>query len=641
MNVSAFSRRPPCLVIAAALQVICALSARADWPVGGTPVQPNLHDVRVQSVAGDLSGGAYVVLFYEGVATSNYAVLARVEADGSSPAGWPPFLVLGSGGAGVPDAVGRVVPDSAGWALTTGWPNWNATAWEAHIERHNATGVQTVGWSMDLSGAYQPPAFAAPVSDAAGGFFLVGRTADAIIAHHLLANGTLDPGWEPGGRVLVSQPVGSSIPQVVADGAGGILIVWTTPNSDAGRVYVLRCDANGDPVSGWPVAGRRVSTTESGQTNACFATTPSGVIIAWEDRRGADLDLYAQHVMLDGTIANGWQATGLAISAKTGDQSVPAAVSDGAGGAVLAWIDAGGLFTVRITGTGAVATGWTPGGSMVADNVLGRPQVAADRAGGAYFTWIRHLLDDVRAQHLGADGAVAPGWPTEAAELGFAADVPLIAPTGTNAAIVVWHHDGRGAAGQALDQPRGAYAQRLLPDAVVPVTASVQSVEATSERVRVVWYVDHAVAGMQVFRRTAETVWEARGTASPEGGDRLVFEDPDIVPGERYAYALGDEHVATVWVDVPTVPMFSLEGFRPNPAEGPITVAFTLDSTAPARLEIFDLAGRRVSSSEVSGPGPGRRLVAVAGGRSLPAGVYTIRLSQDGRTLSTRGAVVR
>ena len=61
----------------------------------------------------------------------------------------------------------------------------------------------------------------------------------------------------------------------------------------------------------------------------------------------------------------------------------------------------------------------------------------------------------------------------------------------------------------------------------------------------------------------------------------------------------------------------------------------------PVQLEIFDLAGRRVSSPEVSGPGPGRRLVTVAAGRSLPVGVYAIRLSQDGRALSTRGAVIR
>jgi len=635
--------------------VITALCAHADWPVGGTPVQPGLPVIRVLSVAGDASGGAYVVLFYEGAATSNYAVLARVEPDGSSPAGWPPFLVLASGGAGSPDAAGRVSPDSAGWALTTGWPNWNGTAWEVQIERHDATGVQTVGWSTDVPyvpGFGPPPPLPAPVSDGAGGFFVVGRTADAIIAHHLRANGTLDPGWEPGGRVLVSQPAGSSIPTVVADGAGGMLIVWATPDSDAGRAYVLRCGADGSPVSGWPATGLRVSSVESGQTRPCLTATPSGAIIAWEDRRnGTDLDLYAQHVMLDGTIANGWPATGLAISTMTGDQSLPVAVSDGAGGAVLAWYNSlgapsvGSLFTVRITGTGAVATGWTPQGSMVADTVftasISPPQVAPDRAGGAYFTWIHHFFDDVRAQHLGADGAVAPGWPAKAAELGFADNPPLIAPTGTNAAVVAWHHNGYGAAGQALTQPPGAYAQRLLPDAVVPVAASVQSVEATTVRVRVIWYVDHALGGIEVFRRTAETVWEARGTASPEGGDRLVFDDPDIVPGGRYAYALGDEHMGTVWVDVPAVAMFSLEGFRPNPADGPITVAFTLDSTAPARLEIFDLTGRRVSSSEVNGPGPGRRLVTVPAGRPLPAGVYTIRLSQGGRALTRRGAVIR
>jgi len=65
----------------------------------------------------------------------------------------------------------------------------------------------------------------------------------------------------------------------------------------------------------------------------------------------------------------------------------------------------------------------------------------------------------------------------------------------------------------------------------------------------------------------------------------------------------------------------------------------TLDSAAPARLEIFDLAGRRVASCEVRGPGPGR--VAVAAGHPLSAGVYTLRLSQASRALSARGVVMR
>jgi hypothetical protein len=96
-----------------------------------------------------------------------------------------------------------------------------------------------------------------------------------------------------------------------------------------------------------------------------------------------------------------------------------------------------------------------------------------------------------------------------------------------------------------------------------------------------------------------------------------------------------------VWVDVPAASTFSLEGFRPNPAAGAITVACALDSTAPGRLEVFDLSGRRVSSREVAGQSSGRHLVALGQERMLSPGIYVVRLSQGGRALSARGVVIR
>lgn len=75
----------------------------------------------------------------------------------------------------------------------------------------------------------------------------------------------------------------------------------------------------------------------------------------------------------------------------------------------------------------------------------------------------------------------------------------------------------------------------------------------------------------------------------------------------------------------------ALEGARPNPAVGGRLVAqFVLPSDSAARLELYDVAGRRVVTRDVGSLGPGRHAVDLAQGEPLAAGVYAIRLTQSG-----------
>ena len=85
----------------------------------------------------------------------------------------------------------------------------------------------------------------------------------------------------------------------------------------------------------------------------------------------------------------------------------------------------------------------------------------------------------------------------------------------------------------------------------------------------------------------------------------------------------------------------ALKGITPNPANGErgVNVAFSLGSARQATLSLYDVTGRRVAFREVGSMGPGRHSVNIA--QRLPAGVYVVRLSQDGRNLSARASVVR
>lgn len=127
----------------------------------------------------------------------------------------------------------------------------------------------------------------------------------------------------------------------------------------------------------------------------------------------------------------------------------------------------------------------------------------------------------------------------------------------------------------------------------------------------------------------------------------MVYEDTDVSPGTRYGYRLGawdggqEEFLGETWVDVPRASAFALAGVRPNPAREDLTIAFSLPDAASARLEVLDIAGRRIVIREVGELGPGNHVLNLAEGRSLAAGVYMVRLTRSGHSLTARAVVVQ
>jgi hypothetical protein len=86
---------------------------------------------------------------------------------------------------------------------------------------------------------------------------------------------------------------------------------------------------------------------------------------------------------------------------------------------------------------------------------------------------------------------------------------------------------------------------------------------------------------------------------------------------------------------------------RPNPFSRGTDITFEVHSTAPIRLEIFDLRGRKLRTL-IDGAvyEPGSRDTASWDGRTargapVPAGIYFCRLSADGRTESRKMTLAR
>ena len=68
---------------------------------------------------------------------------------------------------------------------------------------------------------------------------------------------------------------------------------------------------------------------------------------------------------------------------------------------------------------------------------------------------------------------------------------------------------------------------------------------------------------------------------------------------------------------------------------------FVLETGAAARLELFDISGRRVRSLAVSAPAGVASSAHFDGLGALAPGVYQVRLSQAGRTLTSRVTLTR
>jgi hypothetical protein len=188
----------------------------------------------------------------------------------------------------------------------------------------------------------------------------------------------------------------------------------------------------------------------------------------------------------------------------------------------------------------------------------------------------------------------------------------------------------------------------LAWDWSVPVQLSLLSAQADPDRVRLTWY---AAGGADVvatvYRRAPEEDWVALGLVSPDGTGRMVYEDRAVSPGVRYGYRLGVMDQGQVifagetWVEVPRLAELALRGVRPNPATTALAVTFSLPDAAPARLEAFDLTGRRVAAREVGPLGGGSHEVALGEGRALAPGVYLLRLTRGARVLKARAVIVR
>jgi hypothetical protein len=149
----------------------------------------------------------------------------------------------------------------------------------------------------------------------------------------------------------------------------------------------------------------------------------------------------------------------------------------------------------------------------------------------------------------------------------------------------------------------------------------------------------HGVVIAEAAARETVAVEIAVPDSAQAGANRLTF-------GVSFTGADGAEvtcarelHVPLATLDVPASAGPAFLRVRPNPTRREMTAAFSLPAAGRAVLELYDMAGRRLSRRE-SSLGEGTHVLPVAPGARLAPGVYIVQLTSGAGTLRARAVVI-
>lgn len=350
------------------------------WTANGVTVCNAAQNQAAPTVVGDGGGGAFVVWSDQRGASEDLFGLHVLAAGTVDPAWTANGTLLCNAARAQYNPVG--IPDGTGGVFLTWIDGRAGTTFVAdrdiYAMRFSATGAIVPNWPVNGLGiaVHATTDQDTPVlsSDGVGGVLIAwqdGRSGTRAVpawdvyASRILADGAPAPGWTANGTPAC-QAVGLQIlPVVTHDGAGGAIVAWqdgrdtsTFPtNTD---IFAQRIIAGGAIAPGWPADGLDLSPAQYRQDDPSIVSDQAGgAIVAWEDGRGSG-GIHATRVTPAGTIAPGWPAAGLQLCDAPDVQIDPTAVSDGVGGAIVAWTDPrnGGnnydVFAQRVSGSGVI-----------------------------------------------------------------------------------------------------------------------------------------------------------------------------------------------------------------------------------------------------------------------------------------------
>lgn len=668
------------------------------WTANGVAVCTAADGQYYPQLVSDGAGGA-IVVWYDYRNAAHYDVYAQ-RVDSTGTVRWT------TNGVAVCNATGAqlspsIAADGAGGAVIA-WQDQRSTINDIYAQRLSSTGtalwtangVVVCNYSTDQT---------APViaSDGSGGAIVAWQDMRSgvfgVYTQRIGAAGTA--AWTANGLSLSNGIAGQVETTILSDDNGGAIVVWCDMRNDAADVYAQRVNSAGSLL--WSTAGLAVGSATGVQR---FGTPVSdgagGAVIVWQDTRTGTNDVYAQHVTAAGTptwFTSPFGSEHVAMSTARDEQTEIAVTTDGSGGVIVAWQDtrngvAADVYAQRMERFGKLGSP-EPVITSVSD-------VPADQGGWVRLAWQASPLDPAWDAELGeyeVFRSVPPNTARVAITKGEA--VRLAVGERPSSDRRGYLFTTQGATEYAWEFVAAVTAQHMFAAYSRPVATTSDSVAGANPTTAFLvvarslasnkYWVSDPALGYSVDNLAPGTPSPFIGTyaagattmhwtpvAAPDLAAYHVHRgtDPAFTPGDAnqvaaitgtdltdapgaaYVYKVcavdvhGNESSYATLVpngtvaveDVPATLAFAAP--RPSPAQGRVTLVWSLAHDGPVRLSLYDAAGRCVRTLEdgVATAGTHHSVFALDDANGpLPTGLYLARLEAEGRTLVQRVAMLR
>jgi len=413
------------------------------WAVNGTEISTAVSTKQDQKIIEDGAGGA--ILVWEDVRGGVYSNIYAQRINSSGSVLWTANGIAVCPGSWQQWAPHLATDGQRGASIV--WSDTRDGSGDIYIQLINQNGIPLITNGSVICSMTDAQYFPQVLNDGTGSFIVIWEDDRYNYLGFPYGNDIFAQRFRS--TIVISAEINNQrIPKMISDGADGVIVAWTDYRSGTDNdVYAQRITSSGSVQ--WTANGIPICTEINGQSVfGLVSDGAGGAIIVWRDyRSGTDYDLYAQRINSTGDIQ--WTPNGTAICTASDLQTEVDILSDGTGGAIIAWSDKreGGIFPYniyiqRINNTGSIQ--WTPNGTAICTEVYDQfdPKLTTDGGGGAIITWWDErdvLMADIYAQHVDSNGIIQ--WDANGTVICNETDVQYnaaITSDGAGGAIITW-----------------------------------------------------------------------------------------------------------------------------------------------------------------------------------------------------------
>jgi hypothetical protein len=522
----------------------------------------------------------------------------------------------------------QITSDGSGGAIIA-WSDYDLTSGAYSISAQRISWDGIVLWTANGVDICSAPLFRSVpqiISDGSGGAIIAwqdNRSGTAnIYAQRFNSNGLAL--WTANGIPVCTQIKDQTFATLVSDGSGGAIITWQDlRNGSSYVIYAQRINAAG--IAQWTAEGvaMRTPNTSGDELPQIISDGNGGAIIAWHQYHGVypngNLDIYVQQVNSNGII--GWGSDGNVICALTSDQKFPQLISDGSSGAIIVWQDYrnatsySNLHAQKVNASGAIQ--WALNGVAVAPGTINQTslKLIKDGSGGAFITWESVNNLRVYAQLINSGGVRQ--WATNGVSIGAAGNArgPQIVTDGGTGAIITWYDLSIGNG--------DIFAQHInLAGTVLwPVNGAGVCTDLFSQRSPVL--IENGSGGAII------TWWDLRNDATNSSDIYAQMITSTGTPGVITGV---NDNIRSLTATV------TLEQNYPNPFSLNTRISFAVSGSSFVSLKVYNMFGQEISTLVNSEMSPGSYSYNFSA-NGLPEGVYIYCLRSGGLT-ATRAMIL-